>query len=144
MPSSPICRARAIFVMSPRCPRFQSVIPTRIGGALSPRALIGVQAGRAAAATAARFTKSRRFNSIDVPVRLVQPGAGSPAPPMMSLAPAPGCIQSVCRDGPVESDPPDPLVPGQNHVDQALIIAAEVMPIAYRHRRVVLTLELRQ
>src|SRR5215210_4729017 len=29
MPSSPISRASAILVMSPRCPRFQSVMPTR-------------------------------------------------------------------------------------------------------------------
>ncbi len=34
MPSRPISRASAILSMSPRWPRFQSVIPTRIGSGL--------------------------------------------------------------------------------------------------------------
>src|SRR5688500_13072547 len=75
MPSSPISRASAIFAMSPRCPRFQSVIPTRTGtgfvslvgagAALCARATAGTAAG----AIAACFTNSRRVMDIVCSVR---------------------------------------------------------------------------
>ena len=54
MPSRPISRASAILVMSPRWPRFQSVIPTRTGTGLTASfvctgaALCAWRAGRAA------------------------------------------------------------------------------------------------
>src|SRR4026207_2134806 len=71
MPSSPISRASATLVMSPRCPRFQSVIPTRTGSGLTvslvckdARACACVITGTAADATLACFTKSLRVINI--------------------------------------------------------------------------------
>src|SRR5688500_4071320 len=71
MPSSPISRASAIFAMSPRCPRFQSVIPTRTATGLivsfvcaGPETCVRAMTGAAADAAIACVTKSRRVISI--------------------------------------------------------------------------------
>jgi hypothetical protein len=71
MPSRPISRASAILLISPRWPRFQSVMPTRTGigftcAAASMRDNAGsASAGRAADASAAWATKSRLV--MDIP-----------------------------------------------------------------------------
>ena len=60
MPSSPISRASAIFVMSPRWPRFQSVIPTRTGTGLTGLLRLRRRAiGRARRAGIARRRRDR-------------------------------------------------------------------------------------
>src|SRR5262245_37899551 len=89
MPSRPISRARATLAISPRCPRFQSVIPTRTrtglaaafaGGAPGPccaRAIAGIAADAAPAA----LRNSRRVIAMRTSVSRLQ----DVAPPLAVL-----------------------------------------------------------
>src|SRR5262245_14509265 len=140
MPSRPISRARATLAISPRCPRFQSVIPTRTRTGLAaafagaaPGPCARAIAGTAADAAPAALRNSRRVIAMRTSVSPLQ----DVAPPLAVL----GSLDERGRfrriaDAQVLVVPLDLLAGPVGHVAQMVRFGrpAGVLEIRARHR----------